>query len=188
MTFPKHSFLLFWCQLRLQSWSWSCRLWELQSYSWGDRGEMSLSDHSPTFHSSSRGHREGPGIRWFPTALLCWHHRKVLLKVQMETKKLGSQPFSPIQGVTWRTLSTGWGRPEVSQVQTLHPRRSQLGREGKKTLNLTGRQCLCCDKTGVNCWGAEKFGLLISLGKESKSFRDLGSTATGPWRVRNISP
>ena len=65
MTFPKHSFLLFWCQLWLHSWSWSCRLWELQSYSWGDRREMSLSDHSPTFFSScrsSRGHREGPGI------------------------------------------------------------------------------------------------------------------------------
>ena len=89
-----------------------------------------------------------------------------LLQVQI---LLGSQPFSPTQGVTWRTYSTGWGRPEVSQVKTPRPRRSRLGREGKKTLNPTGKQCLCCDKTGVKCWGAEKIGLLIPLGKESKS-------------------
>ena len=48
-----------------------------------------------------------------------------------------------------------------------------MGREGKKTLNLMGRQCMCYDKIGVKCWGAEKIGLLIPLGKESKSFRDL---------------
>ena len=96
----------------------------------------------------------------------------------METKKLGSQPFNLIQGVTWRTRSTGWGRPKVSQAQTLCPR-SQLGEEGKKTLNLMGRQCLCCDEIGVKCWWAEKMGLLISLGKENKSFRDLAALQQG---------
>jgi len=55
-----------------------------------------------------------------------------------------------------------------------------LGWEGKKTLNLTGRQCLYCGKTEVNCWGAEKFGLLIPLGKESKKrFRDLAALEQG---------
>ena len=48
-----------------------------------------------------------------------------------------------------------------------------MGREGKKTLNLMGRQCLCCDKIGVKFWGTEKIGLLIPLGKENRSFRDL---------------
>ena len=48
-----------------------------------------------------------------------------------------------------------------------------MGREGKKTLSLMGRQCLCCDKIGVKFWGAEKIGLLIPLGKENRSFRDL---------------
>ena len=44
----------------------------------GQTWKMSLSDHSPTFCSSyCRRHREGSGIRWFPTALLCWHHRWV---------------------------------------------------------------------------------------------------------------
>ena len=43
-----------------------------------------------------------------------------------------------------------------------------------------GRQCLCCDKTEVKCWGAEKIRLLIPLGKESKkSFRDLVALEQG---------
>ena len=67
----------------------------------------------------------------------------------------------------------------MSQVQILLPRRSQLGREGKKTLNLMGRQCLCCDKIGGKCWGAEKIGLLIPLGKGNKSFRDLEALEQG---------
>ena len=54
-----------------------------------------------------------------------------------------------------------------------------MGRGFKKILNLMGRQCLCCDKTGVNFWGAEKFGLLIPLGKKSKSFRDLAVLQQG---------
>ena len=53
----------------------------------GQMWDISLSYHSLTFCSiSSRGHVEGPEIKWFPTALLCWHHRQVLLKVQMEKK------------------------------------------------------------------------------------------------------
>ena len=166
MTFPKHSFLLFWCQLWLRSWSWSCRLWELQSYSWGDRREMSHSDHSPTFLSSSRGHREGPGIHDTLQLFCADITGRSFSKCKWRKRLLGSQPFSPIQGVTWRTHSTGWGRPEVSQVRTLHLR-SQLGRESKKTLNLTGRQCLCGNKIGMKCRWAEKIGLLIPLGKET---------------------
>ena len=60
----------------------------------------------------------------------------------------------------------------MSQVQTFHLR-SQLGRGFKKILNLMGRQCLCGDKIGVKFWGTEKIGLLIPLGKENRSFRDL---------------
>ena len=156
MTFPKHSFLLFWCQLWLHSWSWSCRLWELQSYSWGDRREMSLSDHTPTFcSSSSRGHREGPGIHDSLQLFCADITGRSFSKCKWRKILLGSQPVSLIQEVTWRTPSTGWGRPEVSQVQTLHLR-SQLSREGKKTLSLMGRQCLCGDKIVMNCWRAEK--------------------------------
>ena len=54
-----------------------------------------------------------------------------------------------------------------------------MGREGKKTLNLMGRQCMCYDKIGVKCWGAEKIGLLIPLGKGNKSFRDLEALEQG---------
>ena len=51
-----------------------------------------------------------------------------------------------------------------------------MSREGKKTLSLMGRQCLCGDKIVMNCWGAEKIGLLIPLGKESKKrIRDLAA-------------
>ena len=64
----------------------------------GQTWEMSLSDHILTFcGSSSRQHREGPEIKWFPTALRCWHHKQVLLKEQMERKtsrKSTTQPNS----------------------------------------------------------------------------------------------
>ena len=66
----------------------------------------------------------------------------------------------------------------MSQVQTFHLR-SQLGRGFKKILNLMGRQCLCGDKIGMKCWQAEKIRLLIPLGKESKSFRDLAALEQG---------
>ena len=53
------------------------------------------------------------------------------------------------------------------------PKEVAVGQGRQKTLNLMGSQCLCCDKIGVKCWGAEKIGLLISLGNKSKSFRDM---------------
>ena len=133
----------------------------------GQMGEMSLSDHTPTFcSSSSRGHREGPGIHDSLQLFCADITGRSFSKCKWRKRLLGSQPFSLIQGVTWRTHSTGWGRPEVSQVRTLHLR-SQLGRESKKTLNLTGRQCLCGNKIGMKCRWAEKIGLLIPLGKET---------------------
>ena len=129
----------------------------------------------PNFPQQQQGVQGGTKDRWFPTALLCWHHRRTFSKCKWRKILLGSQPVSLIQEVTWRTPSTGWGRPEVSQVQSLRLR-SQLSREGKKTLSLMGRQCLCGDKIVMNCWGAEKIGLLIPLGKESKKrFRDLAA-------------
>ena len=66
----------------------------------------------------------------------------------------------------------------MSQVQTFHLR-LQLGRGFKKILNLMGRQCLCGDKIGMKCRPAEKIKLLIPLGKESKSFRDLAALEQG---------
>ena len=102
----------------------------------GQMWEMSHSDHVLTFcGSSSRGHREGPEIKWFSTALLCWHHRKVLLKVQWRKRLLGSQQLSLIQRLTQRTCSNSQGRPEVSQIQTICPRRWRLNRKGRKESN-----------------------------------------------------
>ena len=95
----------------------------------GQTWEMSLSDHILTFcSSSSRGHREGSEIKWFPTALLCWHHRQVVLKVQMEKK---TSRKSTIR----RTCSISQGRPEVSQIQTICPRWQWLSRKGRKESN-----------------------------------------------------
>ena len=46
--------------------------------------------------------------------------------------------------------------------------------------NLTGKQCLCCNKIGVKFWGTEKMRLLITLGKENKkNFRDLVALEKG---------
>ena len=54
-----------------------------------------------------------------------------------------------------------------------------MGREGKKTLNLMGRQSLCYGKIGEKFWGAEKTGLLILPGKQKKKFRDLVALEQG---------
>ena len=85
----------------------------------------------PNFPQQQQGVQGGTKDRWFPTALLCWHHRRTFSKCKWRKILLGSQPVSLIQEVTWRTPSTGWGRPEVSQVQSLRLR-SQLSREGKR--------------------------------------------------------
>ena len=97
----------------------------------------------------------------------------------MEKKTSRSQPFSLIQGVTWELAVLAEEDPKSVRYK-LCPRRSQLGREGRKTLNLMGRQCLCCDKIGEKFWEAEKMGLLILPGKQNKKkFRDLVALEQG---------
>ena len=135
---------------------------------------MSLSDHSPTC-SSSKGHREGPGnddsLQLFCADITGRPFSKC--NGDKETRKSTIQPDSRSN----LENSQYWLR-KTCQVQTLHLR-SQLGKKGKKTLNLMGRLCVCCDKVGVKCWGAEKIRLLIPLGKKSKSFRDLAVLQQG---------
>ena len=182
MTFPKHSFLLLWCQLRLRSWSWSSCLWEQQSYSWGDRREMSLSDHSPaSLSSGSRsGQGAGPGLKSSSTALLHLEHRQILLKVQ--TEKKASIRKSTIHLISRSNLEIvqlwlgkTWNESDTNHLSA-QGGHSQVG----KAERHPGRQCLCCNKKGEKFWGAEKMGLLILPGKENKkSFRDLVALEQG---------
>ena len=139
----------------------------------GQMWEMSLSDHSITFCSSNSGHREGSVIKLFSINLLSWQHRQVLLKVQIQKifnsevnhsvpfkKQLGELAISAkedLKGVRYKPSSQGgcaWAE--------------------KAEGDIPGRQSLWGKKIGVKFWGAEKMGLLIPLGKESKKiFRDL---------------
>ena len=68
----------------------------------------------------------------------------------------------------------------MSQIQTTCSKRSQSGREGRKAPKSTRKTWLCCNKTGIKFWGAEKMVLLIPAGKENKkSFTDLVALEQG---------
>ena len=121
----------------------------------GQTWEMSLSDHSPAFHSSSRGHKQRTGIKWFPIALLNWKHRP-MYKWRNEKKKkkrfqLEIKTFSQIQHILGKLVVMynkvlKWNRYRLS-AQVGH----SWAEKAEKTLTLTGRQCLCCNKIGLKC-------------------------------------
>ena len=99
----------------------------------GQMGDMSLSDHTPTFCSSStRGHREGPGIHDSLQLFCADITDRSFSKCKWRKRLLESQPFSLIQGVTWRTQQYWLRKTQSSQVQSLRPTRPKLGREGKR--------------------------------------------------------
>ena len=97
-----------------------------------------------------------------------------------------SQPSSPIQQAPWRTCRIGYGRPEMSRIQTVSTRRSQLGRKDRKESN---RKTGCAVITEEWRVGSRKDGAVISKGKGEQEYPQRPfSTGTGPQRIRNISP
>ena len=68
----------------------------------------------------------------------------------------------------------------MSQIQTIYLLKEVTGREGRKTCRKT-----MCNEKGEKFWGAEKMGLVNS---QQEELQRLGSTGTGPRRIRNISP
>ena len=104
----------------------------------GKTWEMSHSDHVLTFcGSSSRGHREGPGIDDSLQLFCADITGRYYSKYKWRKRLLGSQQLSLIQRLTQRTCSNSQGRPEVSQIQTICPRRWRLNRKGRKESNRT---------------------------------------------------
>lgn len=135
--------------------------------------------------AAAAGKREGPGVTWFHATLSNWGHRQVLLKAQMRKTSM-SQPFSPIQQAPWRTCRIGYGRLEMSRIQTVSTRRSQLGRKDRKESN---RKTGCAVITEEWRVGSRKDGAVISKGKGEQEYPQRPfSTGTGPQRIRNISP
>ena len=99
----------------------------------GQMWAMHHSDHILTFcGSSSRGHREGPEIKWFSTVFCANITGRYYSKYKWRKRLLGSQQLSLIQRLTQRTCSNSQGRPEVSQIQTISPRRWKVEQERQK--------------------------------------------------------